>query len=385
VISKVRFGRRPAAALSLVLAACAALLATTAGADIRQADETYSAEIQRAVGLYVGSDVSILGVKVGEVTQVVPRGEIVVVQFRLPEDVELSTATSAVVVAPTLVSDRRLELTPPYTSGPLLKRGATIPLERTAVPVEIDQVLGAVRDLSSTLGPRGANRNGALNDLVRSGARALDGNGESLRRAISGLSQALETADSGGNDLAATLKNLATITAAFAEADRPVRRLSSTLVSVSRSLTAQRSNLVGAVESLTTAMTEIQALVRDSGPAFTSNVAGILDTTRTILKQEQALRETLNLAPVALQNFIGTFDPQTSTLNARVSVNGTATTDPGLLICQLIASNGLGSLCPAVRATLGPVGSLLQTLPRPLGEGQEFGDLTQAPKKGGQG
>ncbi len=384
MISKLRVGRGSTVTISVVLAASAALLAATAGTTIRPAENTYSALIQRAVGLYAGSDVSILGVKVGEVTEVVPRGQIVEVTFRLPEDVRVSAVAGAVVVAPTLVSDRRLELTPPYTSGPVLERGAVIPLERTAVPVEIDQVLGAVRDLSATLGPRGANRDGALNDLVRSGARALDGNGDALNRAITGLSQALETADAGGNDLAGTLKNLATITTAFAEADRPVRQLSSTLVSVSRSLADQRSDLVGAVDSLGTAMKEIQALVRESGPAFTANVAGILDTTRTILKQEQALRETLNLAPVALQNFIGTFDPQTSTLNARVSINGTATTDPGLLLCQLIASNGLGSLCPAVRTALGPVGSLLQNLPQPLGEGLEFGDLAQAPSKGGQ-
>ena len=384
MISRFRARRGPASVIALCLAASVALLAATAGADIRPAENTYRAEVQRAVGLYVGSDVSILGVKVGEVTEVVPRGEIVEVQFRVPEDVPLSDATGAVVVAPTLVSDRRLELTPPYTSGPLLERGAVIPLSRTAVPVEIDEVLGAVRDLSATLGPKGANRNGALSNLVRSGARALDGNGDSLNSAISGLSAALETADAGGNDLAATLKNLATITAAFAKADRPVRQLSSTLVSVSRSLSAQRSNVVGAVGSLGTAMKEIQALVRESGPAFTANVAGILDTTRTILQQEQALRETLNLAPVALQNFIGTFDPQTSTLNARVSVNGTATTDPGLVLCQLIASNGLGSYCPAVRAALGPVGSLLQNLPQPLGEGQEFGELAETPTRDGQ-
>lgn len=379
--STLRRPRRSPALTRLGLASLAVVLAMVGGLNIRPEQQTYRAEVQRAVGLYVGSDVSILGVKVGEVTAVVPHGQTVEVQFRLPDDVRVSAATRAVLVAPTLVSDRRLELTPAYTSGPVLEPGATIPLERTAVPVEIDQVLGAVQDLSTTLGPAGANRNGALSDLVRSGARALRGNGDSLNRAVSALSQALATADAGGSDLAATLTNLSTITAAFAVADQPVRQLSSTLASVSRSLAAKRTDLVGAVDSLGTAMQEIQSLVRESGPAFSANVAGILDTTRTILKQEQALRETLNLAPVALQNFIGTFDPQTSTLNARVAINGTATTDPGLLLCQLVASNGLGAFCPALRAALAPAGSLLQNLPQPLGEGQEFGDLVPNPQK----
>jgi virulence factor Mce-like protein len=305
------------------------------------------------------------------VVGVEPHGAFVTVRFRVSRKVSIPAAARAVVVAPTLVSDRGLELTPAYTSGPTLRPTAVIPLERTAVPVEIDQVLTSVKELSDSLGPNGANRHGALNQLVRSGANAFRGNGPAFKSAIVSLNQALAAVDGGSDDLATTLKNLAVITAAFARADQPVLRLSSTLAKVTRSLADQRGELVGAVDSLGTAMREIQALVRESGPAFTSNVAGILDSTRTILKQEQALRETLNLAPVALQNFIGTFDPQTSALNARVAINGTLTTDPSLLICQLISSNGLGSLCPAVNRVLDPLEPLLQSLPKPLGEGPE--------------
>jgi phospholipid/cholesterol/gamma-HCH transport system substrate-binding protein len=334
-------------------------------------DPTYTAQFQRTVGLYRGSKVTVLGVPVGNVVGVAPHGAFVTVRFRVSRKVSIPAAARAVVVAPTLVSDRGLELTPAYTSGPTLRPAAVIPLERTAVPVEIDQVLTSVKELSDSLGPNGANRHGALNQLVRSGANAFRGNGPAFKSAIVSLNQALAAVDGGSDDLATTLKNLAVITAAFARADQPVLRLSSTLAKVTRSLADQRGELVGAVDSLGTAMREIQALVRESGPAFTSNVAGILDSTRTILKQEQALRETLNLAPVALQNFIGTFDPQTSALNARVAINGTLTTDPSLLICQLISSNGLGSRCPAVNTVLDPLEPLLQSLPKPLGEGPE--------------
>jgi phospholipid/cholesterol/gamma-HCH transport system substrate-binding protein len=356
-----------AAVLVLVAGAIAA-----AGTELaRPLDSTYTAQFQRTVGLYRGSMVTVLCVPVGNVVCVAPLWAFVSVRFRVSRKVSIPAAARAVVVAPTLVSDRGLELTPAYTSGPTLRPAAVIPLERTAVPVEIDQVLTSVKELSDSLGPNGANRHGALNQLVRSGANAFRGNGPAFKSAIVSLNQALAAVDGGSDDLATTLKNLAVITAAFARADQPVLRLSSTLAKVTRSLADQRGELVGAVDSLGTAMREIQALVRESGPAFTSNVAGILDSTRTILKQEQALRETLNLAPVALQNFIGTFDPQTSALNARVAINGTLTTDPSLLICQLISSNGLGSLCPAVNRVLDPLEPLLQSLPKPLGEGPE--------------
>lgn len=355
--------------------ALAALIATMGPRLAGASEVTYTAQVLRTVGLYDGSKVTVLGVPVGEVVQVQPHGSFVTVRFRVAQNVTIPAMAHAVIVAPTLVSDRQLALTPAYTSGPKLQPDAVIPLARTNVPVEIDQVLSSVKELSDSLGPNGANGQGALSQLVRSGANALRGNGAAVNSTIVSLSRALAVVDDGGGDLAATLKNLAVITSAFAQADQPVSRLSATLARVTSSLADQRGALVGAVDSLGTAMHEIQAVVRESGPAFTSNVAAILDSTHTILRQEQALRETLNLAPVALENFIGTFDPQTSALDARVAINGSFTTNPSLLICQLISSNGLGSFCPLVNNVLTPLEPLLQSLPKPLGEGPEIDSL----------
>ena len=364
---------------ALVLGAAGVLAARVLGAE---STSTFTAELSGSVGLYAGSDVRVLGVKVGEVTEVRPDGRTVRARFSVPADLRVGASARALVVAPTLVSDRHLELTPPYEGGPQLAPGSTIPLDRTAAPVEIDQVLAAVKTLSTSLGPQGANRDGALDQLVRSGADALDGNGQRLNTAVTELSRALATADEGGQDLAGTLTNLAVFSEALAGADEPVRELNTTLAAVAESLAAQRQALTGTVTGLATAMTEVRSLVDAAGPGLTENVAGLLDVSRTVLKQEQALRETLNLAPVTLQNFIGTFDPQTSTLAARVAVNGTATTDPSLVLCQLLMSNSLGDLCPAVDAVVDPLEPVLQSLPKPLGEGVEPADLYQTPPPG---
>lgn len=364
---------------ALVLGAAGVLAARVLGAE---STSTFTAELSGSVGLYAGSDVRVLGVKVGEVTEVRPHGRTVRARFSVPADLRVGASARALVVAPTLVSDRHLELTPPYEGGPQLAPGSTIPLDRTAAPVEIDQVLAAVKTLSTSLGPQGANRDGALDQLVRSGADALDGNGQRLKTAVTELSRALATADEGGQDLAGTLTNLAVFSEALAGADEPVRELNTTLAAVAESLAAQRQALTGTVTGLATAMTEVRSLVDAAGPGLTENVAGLLDVSRTVLKQEQALRETLNLAPVTLQNFIGTFDPQTSTLAARVAVNGTATTDPSLVLCQLLMSNSLGDLCPAVDAVVDPLEPVLQSLPKPLGEGVEPADLYQTPPPG---
>lgn len=97
---------------------------------------TIQADFERSTGLYVGSDVRIMGVKVGKVTEVTPSGDHVRVTMVLTEHTDVPADAKAALVAPSLVSGRYVQLAPAYTGGPKLADDATIPRERTAVPVE---------------------------------------------------------------------------------------------------------------------------------------------------------------------------------------------------------------------------------------------------------
>ena len=67
--------------------------------------------------------------------------------IRVPADAK------AVIVAQNLVSARYVQLTPAYESGPAMTDGAVIPIERTAVPVEWDEVKEQLTRLATELGP----------------------------------------------------------------------------------------------------------------------------------------------------------------------------------------------------------------------------------------
>ena len=140
-----------------------------------------TAYFKQTVGLYPGSSVRILGIAVGTVDTIVPQGDRVKVSMSLDDNYAVPADADAVVLAPSLVSDRYVQFSPVYDGGPKMKDGATVPLERTATPVELDQVYGALDDLSAALGPNGANKNGALSDLVDVGAANLKGNGEAAQ------------------------------------------------------------------------------------------------------------------------------------------------------------------------------------------------------------
>ena len=122
----------------LVLAVVGLALAGGAagcGAFSDEERKTLTASFDRAVGLYEKSDVRILGVRVGEVTKIVPEGDDVRVEMEYDAKYEIPAEAKALVVAPSIVSDRYVQLTPVYTGGEVMASGAVLDKDRTAVPV----------------------------------------------------------------------------------------------------------------------------------------------------------------------------------------------------------------------------------------------------------
>jgi phospholipid/cholesterol/gamma-HCH transport system substrate-binding protein len=136
-----------------VAAAAALVLLVALGWTVLRPAGSYrvTAWFAQAVGLYEGSDVRILGIPVGTITAVVPQGDRVRVDMEIQDDYDIPADAEAVVLAPSLVSDRYVQFAPVYDGGATMKDGATVPLERTAVPVELDAVYSALDDLSTAL------------------------------------------------------------------------------------------------------------------------------------------------------------------------------------------------------------------------------------------
>src|SRR3546814_3340937 len=189
-----------------LLAALAALLVIAAAAFainrwVLDEDRTeVVALFDSTVGLYPGSDVQVLGVPVGTVTTVEPKDDHVRVTMELDPGQQIAADTGAVLVAPTLVSDRFVQLTKAYDGGDKLVSGTVLAAERTAVPVEIDQLYQSLQDVSTKLGPEGANKNGALSDLLQVAADNLDGQGRDLNVMLEEFSKATATLSDTGGD-----------------------------------------------------------------------------------------------------------------------------------------------------------------------------------------
>lgn len=283
-------------------------------------DKRITAYFSRAVGVYPGSDVQVLGVRVGAVESVTPRGSRVEVVFTLDRDVRVAADTNAVVVAPSVVSDRYVQLTGLAHDGPQLADGAVVPESHTATPVELDELYASLDTLVTALGPDGANSKGALSELLDTGADNLRGNGQAVNDTVRNFAKAARTLSGSAGDLFATVDELQSFTSMLAGNDEQVRGVNTQLDRVWRTLAADRDELSDALRTLAGALAGIQGFIKDNRAAIKSNVDKLARTTQVLADRRASVAEALDVAPLAVTNVVNTFDPGSQTLQGRTNL-----------------------------------------------------------------
>jgi phospholipid/cholesterol/gamma-HCH transport system substrate-binding protein len=320
-------------AIAVVLALLVALFLWWVLVDGNQ--RRYSAVFTGVVGLYEDNDVRILGVKVGHVDTVTPEGDTVRVDMLVDRTVKLPADAKAVIVAPSLVSDRYVQFTPVYTSGATLAEGALLPKERTATPLEVDDLYASLNRVSQTLGPNGVNKDGALADLLNTLAKNLAGNGAITNETITQLSQAARTLAGSDDDLFATVDNLQKFTTALATNDDAVDEFSEQAADATKFLADERGDLGEAVRQLGIALSAVQQFINDNRAHLKTNVDKLASITQVLVDQRAALAESLDIAPVALSNIINAYNGSSGTLDARADLNELAQ-PPIVTLCGLL-------------------------------------------------
>ena len=289
-----------------------------------------------ATGVFEDNSVRVLGVPVGDIVSITPDGTRVRVEMRIDDpELKLPADAKAVVVSPSLVTGRYIQLTPTWAGGPELADGAVIPLERTAVPLGVDDLARTATQLADALGPKGVNSQGALSDALDVGAANLDGNGRALNDTIRNLGELSGTLADSREDLFGTVKELQSFTSMLAANDGEVRDFNRRLADVAGFLADERGDLATAVRELSIALGEVADFVRDNRGLVKSNVDRLTDVTEVVVDQRKALTEVLDVAPVALGNLSLAYNGASGTLDARADINELTMPIP-VLVCELV-------------------------------------------------
>jgi phospholipid/cholesterol/gamma-HCH transport system substrate-binding protein len=326
-----------------------------------------SAQFESAVGVYVGTPVKILGIDVGQVTGVHPNGATVTVDMEYDSKYKLPANAISVIVANSLVSDRFLQLAPAYSGhGATLPDGAKLSLKRTASPAELDDIYSALSKLSVALGPKGANKTGALNDLVKVSAANLQGNGQNFGNSITKLSAAARTLANGRGDLFATVRNLQSFTKALSDSDSQVRHFNIQLAQVAGDLAGERADLGSALHNLGIALNQVASFVRTNASKFKTDITGLKTLTNVLVKEKASLNETFAVSPAALANLVHTYQPDIGALGTRSNLS--SLTDPAT-ICALLDPALIPTVPDTIKSPLGPItGVLKSTCKKVLGK-----------------
>ncbi|GAA4808513.1 MCE family protein [Nocardioides caeni] len=268
-----------------------------------------TAEFVDTTGVYVGNDVTYLGVTIGEIVEVEPHGTSMRVVMHLDESTQIPEEAAAEILQGSLVTDRFIELGPAYTDGPTLADGDHIDADHTRSPATVDEIAKAIDDLVVALdtGAEGSGRKG-IGDALQSTARALEGNGPHLRRALAESQDALAMINTKDADLTAVTDNLLELTQALAQRDRTIRSFTRDAAATTAVLGDQRDELVAALEGLDDLTALADDFLRDNADVLTADLKGLNDVVGVVRAHQDSLAEAFDVMPTMAENFARAYD-----------------------------------------------------------------------------
>jgi phospholipid/cholesterol/gamma-HCH transport system substrate-binding protein len=283
-----------------------------------------------AVGIYPGDDVRIVGVPVGTIDSIEPRAQDVKVTMTLDDGVRVPADAKALIIAPNLVAARFVQLTPAYTGGAAMADGAQIGLDRTAVPVEWDEVKTQLTQLSAQLGPQ-QGMQGPLSQFVNQAADTFDGNGDSFRSALRELSQTAGRLGDSSGDLFGTVKNLQVLVNALSNSNEQIVQFTNHVASVSQVLADSSTDLDNTLGTLNQALGDVRGLLNESNDALIGQVNKLADFTSLLTEHSDDIEQILHITPNGLANFYNIYNPAQGTVGGLLTLPNFA--NPVQFIC----------------------------------------------------
>lgn len=304
-----RFGKRKTYVGAAVLGVVVLLLFTVVPSLFSgESEYTVSAQFREAPGLYPHNAVQILGVPSGHIKSVKAEQGYVDVVLLVPNHVKLPANVKAVLLAPNPVSDRTVELTPAYTTGPTLAHGSVLDLKHTVVPLEIDAVFGAIDTLSKSLGPSGANAKGDLSLALHAFAQLANGNGADVHQAIQNLAAALPALTSHPDQLSSLINGLDKLTTTLAGRNSTINALYGDLAQATSSLAGERQTLASSISNIQSGLSEVAAFIKANQKTLGSTLQHTSTAISAIVADQKALIQTFDLAPLGFQNVNNALD-----------------------------------------------------------------------------
>ncbi|TFV57877.1 MCE family protein [Mycobacterium sp. PS03-16] len=296
-----------------------------------------TAHFTSATSIYPGDEVRVAGVKVGTIESITPAGDQAVFTLAVDRDVQVPADAQAIVVAQNLISARYVQLTPAYeNTGPVMADGAVIGLDRTAVPVEWDEVKEQLARLATELGPSGGVSSTSVSRFIDSAATAMDGNGDKLRETIAQLSGVGRILADGSGDIVDLIKNMQVFVTALRDSNTQIVQFQDRLATVSSVIDGSRADMDAALTNLSEAVGEVRRFIEGSRNQTSEQVQRLANITQNLVDNKTELENVLHVAPNAIGNGYNIYNPDTGSMVGAFAMGNFA--NPVQLICSAIGA-----------------------------------------------
>jgi phospholipid/cholesterol/gamma-HCH transport system substrate-binding protein len=296
-----------------------------------------------ANALYPGDKVQIMGLRVGAIDKIEPAGDKMKVTFHYENQYKVPANASAVILNPTLVASRAIQLEPPYKGGPVLSDNAVIPEERTQVPVEWDQLRNSITNIISKLGPTPEQPKGPFGEVIESFADGLAGKGKEINTTLSNLSSALNALNQGRGDFFQVVRSLALFVNALHKDDQQFVALNQNLADFTTRLASSDNDLSNAIQQFDSLLTTVRPWLAKNHEVLAYDVNNLATVTNTLLQPDplNGLETALHVLPTAAANINQIYHPSHGSVVAIPAITNFA--NPMQFICSAIqAGSRLG-------------------------------------------
>jgi phospholipid/cholesterol/gamma-HCH transport system substrate-binding protein len=293
--------------------------------------------------LYPGDRVQIMGLQVGSIDKIQPSGDKMKVTLHYQNKYKVPANASAVILNPTLVASRAIQLEPPYKGGPVLADNAVIPVERTQVPVEWDQLRNSITNIVSKLGPTPEQPKGPFGEVIESYANGLAGKGQEINTTLNSLSRALTALNEGRGDFFAVVRSLALFVNALHQDDQQFVALNQNLADLTTRLTSSDNDLANALQQVDSLLSTLRPFLDKNREVLTHDVNNLATATNTLLQPDplNGLETGLHVLPTAASNINQIYHPSHGSVVAVPAITNFA--NPMQFICSSIqAGSRLG-------------------------------------------
>lgn len=320
---------------------------------------TVTAYFDGTAGLFVGNEVTVLGVPVGEVTDVEAEGDRVKVTINVTDDdLKLPKDVGAVIVARSVATDRVVEFTPVFQEGAEASGDISIPLERTKTPVEWDEILGALDKFTKGLSGKDGKA-GALGHLLEVGAGALEGTGPLANQTLKDLASAAQVLADHRGDITGSIDNLATLTSVLSANETTIDAFATNVTQAVELFNDTKDELGSSLTALSKALDSLGAFIKENRKGLKTAVVGLTDVTDNVLAHEKELKEAVEQLPIAFEN-LGKTVRTNGLVDVRVPLDDLSPV-PALTdaLCGVVGADLCNSLGLDVGATLNDLLSIL--------------------------